>query len=82
LTVETTLPTTLPMYTLSPLDRDSVNLRVPLVVAGGVAEYFPGVLKALGEMTATTPSAIPEPIMAGALGAALKARQRMTSRPG
>ena len=51
-------------------------LPEPLVVTGGVAEYFPGVLKALGEMTATTPNAIPEPIMAGALGAALEAQRR------
>ena len=54
-------------------------LRPPIVVTGGVPEYFPGVVKILGQMTGTTPSAIPEPIMAGALGAALWARQRAAS---
>jgi predicted CoA-substrate-specific enzyme activase len=55
------------------------TLRPPLVVTGGVPEYFPGVLKVLGEMTGTAPSAIPEPIMAGALGAALWAHQRASA---
>lgn len=52
-------------------------MKPPLVITGGVAEYFPGVLKALGELSGTTPSAVPEPIMAGALGAALGAQQRL-----
>jgi predicted CoA-substrate-specific enzyme activase len=47
----------------------------PLRVTGGVAEYFPGVLKAFAEMTGLEVEAIPEPITAGALGAALKALQ-------
>jgi predicted CoA-substrate-specific enzyme activase len=45
----------------------------PLVVTGGVAEYFPGVLKALASRTGMGVQAIPEPIFAGALGAALAA---------
>jgi activator of 2-hydroxyglutaryl-CoA dehydratase len=45
----------------------------PIVVTGGVAEYFPGVLKALSAMTEMDVMAVPEPIAAGALGAALKA---------
>ena len=45
----------------------------PLVITGGVAEYFPGVLKALGEMTGLVPRVVPEPITTGALGAALHA---------
>jgi len=45
----------------------------PLRVTGGVAEYFPGVLQALGDMTGLKVEAVPEPITVGALGAALKA---------
>ena len=48
------------------------GLRDPVLVTGGVAEYFPGVLKSLSEITGLSVEAIPEPIMTGALGAALK----------
>jgi len=44
----------------------------PVRVTGGVAEYFPGVLKSLSELSGHDIEAVPEPIMAGALGAALK----------
>jgi activator of 2-hydroxyglutaryl-CoA dehydratase len=49
------------------------GFKEPLRVTGGVAEYFPGVLKALGDMTGLKVEAVPEPITIGALGAALKA---------
>ncbi len=42
----------------------------PLVITGGVVEYFPGVIKAFAEITHLQPKVTPEPIMAGALGAA------------
>jgi predicted CoA-substrate-specific enzyme activase len=45
----------------------------PVVVTGGVAEYFPGVLKGIEEMSGVAVSVAPDPIFAGALGAALKA---------
>ena len=45
----------------------------PMLVTGGVAEYFPGVLKALSARTGLPVRAVPEPIFAGALGAALLA---------
>ena len=45
----------------------------PLVVTGGVAEYFPGVLRVLAARTGLKVSAIPEPINAAALGAAILA---------
>jgi (R)-2-hydroxyacyl-CoA dehydratese activating ATPase len=45
----------------------------PLVVTGGVAEYFPGVLKVLAVRTGMQVQAVPEPIAAGAPGAALVA---------
>ena len=46
----------------------------PLKVTGGVVEYFPGVITALSGLTGLTVEWIPEPIMAGALGAALIAQ--------
>jgi predicted CoA-substrate-specific enzyme activase len=47
----------------------------PMVVTGGVPEYFPGVLRILASITKMSVQAIPEPITAGALGAALKAME-------
>lgn len=44
-------------------------------VTGGVAEYFPGVLQTLAEITGLSVAMVPEPIQAGALGAALYARR-------
>jgi predicted CoA-substrate-specific enzyme activase len=49
----------------------------PVLVTGGVAEYFPGVLRALSERTELEVRAVPEPIMACALGAALTALERV-----
>ncbi len=40
-------------------------------ITGGVAEYFPGVLRVLADKTGAEISAVPEPILAGAVGAAL-----------
>jgi len=45
----------------------------PLVITGGVAEYFPGVIKSIAELSGVPVSVAPDPIFAGALGAALKA---------
>jgi activator of 2-hydroxyglutaryl-CoA dehydratase len=42
-------------------------------VSGGVCEYFPGVVQALAERSGLPAEIVPEPIMAGALGAALYA---------
>ena len=44
----------------------------PVVVCGGVAEYFPGVLRALETLAGVKVAAVPEPIFTGALGAALR----------
>ena len=43
----------------------------PVSVTGGVAEYFPGVLSAIAAKTGFQVEAVPQPILAGALGAAL-----------
>jgi predicted CoA-substrate-specific enzyme activase len=50
----------------------------PLRVTGGVAEYFPGVIKVFSEITELKAEAIPEPIQAGAVGAALLALRGAT----
>ena len=42
-----------------------------IFVTGGVAEYFPGVLSAIAARTKHKVEAIPQPILAGAVGAAL-----------
>ncbi len=47
------------------------RLTDPVYVTGGVAEYFPGVLKAISEKTGLRVAAVPQPILAGATGAAL-----------
>lgn len=47
------------------------RLTDPVYVTGGVAEYFPGVLSAIAAKTGTHVEAVPQPILAGATGAAL-----------
>ena len=47
------------------------RFRGTIRVTGGVAEYFPGVLQALSQKLKLPVEAVPEPILAGALGAAL-----------
>ncbi|MDH3285380.1 MAG: acyl-CoA dehydratase activase [Acidobacteriota bacterium] len=51
------------------------GLRAPLIITGGVAEYFPGVHKAIGGLSGLPVKVVPDPIGAGALGAALLARE-------
>jgi predicted CoA-substrate-specific enzyme activase len=45
----------------------------PLMVTGGVAEYFPGVIRALESQSGMKVTLVPQPLFAGALGAALRA---------
>ncbi|MEK6596824.1 MAG: acyl-CoA dehydratase activase [Gemmatimonadota bacterium] len=54
----------------------------PVVVCGGVAEYFPGVLHALSLLTGLPIATVPEPILTGALGAAMKVHQQMAGASG
>ncbi len=49
------------------------GLHQPLLVTGGVAEYFPGVVRALETQSGMKVAVVPQPLFAGALGAALKA---------
>ena len=49
------------------------HLENPIYITGGVCEYFPGVVKALAERSALSVEILPEPILAGAFGAALYA---------
>ncbi len=47
------------------------NFTEDIYITGGVAEYFPGVLSAIAERTDLRVEAVPQPILAGAVGAAL-----------
>jgi len=53
----------------------------PVFVSGGVAEYFPGVLSAITERTGHRVEVIPQPILTGAVGAALWALQERDIHP-
>jgi predicted CoA-substrate-specific enzyme activase len=61
------------MYSVADRIMEMDRLEGPVMISGGVCEYFPGVVKALGERSGCPVEIIPEPIMAGALGAALYA---------
>ncbi|MDH5234750.1 MAG: acyl-CoA dehydratase activase [Gemmatimonadota bacterium] len=60
------------MYSIAERIVEMGPLDAPLHVCGGVAEFFPGVLTALSTLTGQPVRAVPEPILTGALGAALK----------
>jgi predicted CoA-substrate-specific enzyme activase len=61
------------MHSIADRILEMDHLASPVLVTGGVCEYFPGVVKALGERSGLSVEVVPEPIMAGALGAALYA---------
>lgn len=61
------------MYSIAERILEMDRLKGPLMITGGVCEYFPGVVKALAERSGLPVEILPEPIMAGALGAALYA---------
>jgi predicted CoA-substrate-specific enzyme activase len=48
------------------------GLATPVVVCGGVAEYFPGVLRSLESLASVAVQVVPDALYTGALGAALK----------
>jgi (R)-2-hydroxyacyl-CoA dehydratese activating ATPase len=59
------------MYSVADRVMEMDKLEGPVMITGGVCEYFPGVVKALAERSGLPVEVLPEPIMAGALGAAL-----------
>ncbi len=59
------------MHSIADRILEMDHLASPVFVTGGVCEYFPGVVKALAEKSGLAVDVLPEPIMAGALGAAL-----------
>jgi predicted CoA-substrate-specific enzyme activase len=67
------------MYSVADRIMEMDRLAAPVAVAGGVCEYFPGVVRALAERSGCAVEVVPEPIMTGALGAALSA---LESAPG
>ena len=62
------------MYSVADRIMEIDSLQGPVTVSGGVCEYFPGVVKALAERSGCQVEVVPEPIMAGALGAVCYAR--------
>jgi activator of 2-hydroxyglutaryl-CoA dehydratase len=68
------------MYSIADRIMEMDRLASPVVITGGVCEYFPGVAKALAERSGLPVELAPEPIMAGALGAALFALDGATGR--
>jgi predicted CoA-substrate-specific enzyme activase len=69
------------MYSVADRILEMDRLTSPVVVTGGVCEYFPGVVKALGERSGLSVEILPEPIMAGAFGAALHALDALQASP-
>jgi predicted CoA-substrate-specific enzyme activase len=61
------------MYSIADRIMEMDRLEGPVTISGGVCEYFPGVVKALGDRSGCPVEIVPEPIMVGALGAALYA---------
>ena len=61
------------MYSIADRIMEMDRLASPVFVTGGVCEYFPGVVKALAVRSGLSVEVVPEPIMAGAFGAALYA---------
>ena len=51
------------------------GFRDPVVICGGVAEYFPGVLRAFEQLAGVSVRTVSDPIFTGALGSALKVLQ-------
>ncbi len=68
------------MYSIADRIMEMDRLTSPVLITGGVCEYFPGVVKALAEKSGLSVEIVPEPIMAGALGAALFALDGEASR--
>jgi activator of 2-hydroxyglutaryl-CoA dehydratase len=60
------------MHSIAERILEMGGFEPPVVVSGGVAEYFPGVLHALEALSGIPVRPVPEPMLAGALGAALK----------
>ncbi|MBI5512106.1 MAG: hypothetical protein HY903_25385 [Deltaproteobacteria bacterium] len=58
------------MHSIAERILEMGGLKDPVVVTGGVCEYFPGVLGALAERSGFAVELAPEPIMSGAVGAA------------
>jgi predicted CoA-substrate-specific enzyme activase len=50
------------------------QFSTPLVITGGVVEYFPGVISAFCDLTKYEVEVVPEPILTGAVGAAKMAQ--------
>ena len=70
------------MWSIAERIAEMGGLHDPVVVCGGVAEYFPGVLRALESVAGFKVRTAPEPILTAALGAALKVLERTPEAAG
>jgi predicted CoA-substrate-specific enzyme activase len=61
------------LYSVADRVLEIGHLVEPVVVCGGIAEYYPGVLAVLESKAGMVVKAVPQPIMCGAFGAALLA---------
>lgn len=59
------------MHSIADRIMEMDRLDGPVTISGGVCEYFPGVVQALAQRSGQPVAMVPEPIMTGALGAAL-----------
>jgi len=66
------------MHSVAERVLETGSLEGPVVVTGGVCEYFPGVVEALAARSTAEVEVAPEPILCGALGAALFAMDSLT----
>jgi predicted CoA-substrate-specific enzyme activase len=67
------------MYSIADRILEMDRLTDPVFITGGVCEYFPGVVKALAARSSLDVEILPEPILAGAFGAALFALDQARS---
>jgi (R)-2-hydroxyacyl-CoA dehydratese activating ATPase len=59
------------MHSIAERILEMRGIQGPMTVTGGVCEYFPGVITALAQCSGLEVRVVPEPILTGALGAAL-----------
>jgi len=68
------------MHSIAERILEMGGIAPPLLVTGGVCEYFPGVITALAERSGFAVEVAKEPILAGALGAALFALDSVAAK--
>lgn len=60
------------MHSIAERIAEIGGFQAPVAVCGGVAEYYPSVVRGLEALTGLAVQVVPEPLFTGALGAALR----------